>query len=455
MNTFEFSLVRDGRTTAPLVDQIVEQIGRAMHEGRLRPGDRLPSIRRLASKLKVSPFTVSDAYQRASAQGLVNSRPGSGYSVADWRGETVPRPWAAPALNAAWLLSDVFADHSVPTKAGCGWIPGEWINSMGGYGHPYGMGRLREQIAARLRSSGLPVDSNRILMTQGVTQALDIVVRTLFRPGDTVLVEDPGYCNLLQILQQAGLEVIGVAKTHDGVDLEQLDALAHQHQPKAVFVNTVLQNPSGVSFSKSCAISLIEVAKAHDMWIIEDDIYRELAQPDLPCLAALDGLQRVIYLSGFSKTISPMLRVGFLCAHESLLQSFARTKMAVGLTSSEVSERIVSNVLLEGHHEQHVSSLKAQLHQAHQLVAQHFKEIGIPMFVEPGAGLFLWADLPIEPQHANDIAAQALAHGIWLAPGSYFRPLDQPSSWFRFNVANANSESLWRFIGQLAGKASP
>ena len=476
MNTFEFSLIRhgrtsDGQTTAPLVDQIVQQIGRAMHEGRLRPGDRLPSIRRLATTLKVSPFTVSDAYQRASAQGLVNSRPGSGYSVADWRGETVPRPWAVPALNAAWLLSDVFADHSVPTKAGCGWIPGEWINSaglqhalrvlsrapgarMGGYGHPYGMGRLREQIAARLRSTGLPVDSNRILMTQGVTQALDIVVRTLFRPGDTVLVEDPGYCNLLQILQLAGLKVIGVAKTHDGVDLAQLDALAHQHQPKAVFVNTVLQNPSGVSFSKSCAVSLIEVAKAHDMWIIEDDIYRELAQADLPCLAALDGLQRVIYLSGFSKTISPMLRVGFLSAHESLLQSFARTKMAVGLTSSEVSERIVSNVLLEGHHEQHVSALKAQLHQAHQLVAGHFKEIGIPMFVKPGAGLFLWADLPIAPSRANDIAAQALEHGIWLAPGSYFRPLDQPSSWFRFNVANADSESLWRFIGQLAGKAS-
>ena len=471
MSPFEFRLNRSSTTSVPLVDQIVVQIGQAMHEGRLRSGDRLPSIRRLAAQLEVSPFTVSDAYQRASAQGLVISRPGSGYRVADWRGETIPRPWAAPALNAAWLLSDVFADHSVPTKAGCGWIPGEWINAtglqhalrvlsrapgarMGGYGHPYGMGRLREQITARLRTAGLPVDSNRILMTQGVTQALDIVVRTLFRQGETVLVEDPGYCNLLQILKLAGLEVIGVAKTQEGVDLVQLEALIRQHQPKAIFVNTVLQNPSGVSFSQSCALALIELAKAHGMWIIEDDIYRELASPDLPCLAALDGLQHVIYLSGFSKTISPMLRVGYLCAHESLLQSFARTKMAVGLTSCEVSERIVSNVLLEGHYDQHVSFLKGQLERAHELVASHFQRIGIPMFAQPGAGLFLWADLPIEPKQANHIASQALDHGIWLAPGSYFRPQDQPSSWFRFNVANANSEALWAFIGRLAGKAS-
>ena len=202
-------------------------------------------------------------------------------------------------------------------------------------------------------------------------------------------------------------------------------------------------------------MSLIEVATAHDMWIIEDDIYRELAPSDHPCLAALDGLQRVIYLSGFSKTISPMLRVGYLCAQEGLLQSFARTKMAVGLTSSDLAERIVSNVLLEGHYEQHVDALSAQLHAAHRRVAARFQALDIPLFAQPGAGLFLWAKLPIAADRANDIASNALEHGIWLAPGSYFRPSDQSSSWFRFNVANSDSEPLWRFIGQLAGKASP
>lgn len=472
MSRFEFNLTRDAPAAMSLVDQIVAQIGEAIDQGRLRPGDRLPSIRRLASSHAVSPFTVADAYQRASARGLVISRPGSGYSVADDLGHSMPRPWAAPTLNAAWLLSDVFADHSVPTKAGCGWIPGEWINStglqhalrvlsrapgarMGGYGHPYGMARLREQIAARLRAVGLPLDSGGVLMTQGVTQALDIVVRTLFRPGDVVLVEDPCYCNLLQILTLAGLVVIGVPKTVDGVDLNQLAALSAERKPKAIFVNTVLQNPSGASFSRAAAMSLIEVATAHDMWIIEDDIYRELAPSDHPCLAALDGLQRVIYLSGFSKTISPMLRVGYLCAQEGLLQSFARTKMAVGLTSSDLAERIVSNVLLEGHYEQHVDALSAQLHAAHRRVAARFQALDIPLFAQPGAGLFLWAKLPIAADRANDIASNALEHGIWLAPGSYFRPSDQSSSWFRFNVANSDSEPLWRFIGQLAGKASP
>jgi DNA-binding transcriptional MocR family regulator len=188
--------------------------------------------------------------------------------------------WSAPTLNAAWLLSDVFADHSVPIKAGCGWIPGEWINEsglqhavralsrvpgprFGGYGHPFGMASLREQIAARLRRYDLPVESSNVLLTQGATQALDLVVRTLLRPGDTVIVEDPCYCNLLQILQLAGLKVIGLPRSVDGHDLDQLNVLIKRARPKALFINTVLQNPSGTTLSFGHAKCLLEIADRH------------------------------------------------------------------------------------------------------------------------------------------------------------------------------------------------
>lgn len=458
----------DRQASLPLVVQVMHAIEQAIRDRVLRAGDRLPSVRALARAKALSPYTVADAYQRLVASGRIVSRPGSGYRVADVRYASTNQAlrWIAPALNAAWLLSDVFADHSVPIKAGCGWIPGEWIDEsdlkhamralgrlpgsrFGGYGHPFGMGSLRDQVAQILRRNIIPAEHSNILLTQGATQALDLVVRTLLRPGDTVLVEDPCYCNLLQILRLAGLKVIGIARTLEGHDPDQLEQVIRQERPKAMFVNTALQNPSGTSLSYEAAFRLLSMTHKYGVWVIEDDIYRELAPEGAPILASLDSLDRVIYISGFSKSIAPTLRVGYIAANPIILAELARTKMAVGLTSSEVAERIVSNILLEGHYDKHATFLKSKLADAHQRVSASMHEAGVELFHAPGAGLFLWGRLPIEPSQSAHVATRALNHGIWLAPGSYFRPNDQESSWFRFNVGTSDNPRLWDFVRTL------
>ena len=463
------ALTLDRQSNLSLVEQIVGAVKRAIEGRTLRAGDALPSVRALARSHAVSPFTVAQSYQCLVESGHVVARRGAAYRVAGLTPSLVrPAPvWSAPTLSAAWLLSDVFADHSVPSKAGAGWIPGEWINEsglqhalralgrvpgprFGGYGHPYGMASLREQISLSLRRFDVPVAPSNILLTQGATQALDLVVRTLLRPGDTVIVEDPCYCNLLQILKLAGLNVVGVARTQDGYDFEQLEHLLQTAQPKAIFVNTVLQNPSGSSLSTENAERLLALTDRYGLWVIEDDIYRELAPSEAACLAALEGLKRVIYISGFSKTIAPTLRVGYLAAHSDVLADLARTKMAVGLTSSEVTERVVANVLSEGHYDKHVRFITETLRGAHQTVAHSMRRAGRDIFVESQAGLFLWAKLPVQPDRSISVATRALERGIWLAPGSYFRPNDGASSWFRFNVATSNNEGLWTFIRSLS-----
>ena len=464
-----FSLNLDRQADLSLVEQIVATLTAAIASRALRAGDALPSVRQLAREQGLSAFTVSEAYQRLVAAGQVVAKRGASYRVVDKRAalpQSIPT-WSAPTLSAAWLLSDVFADHSVPIKAGCGWIPGEWINEsglqhalrtvsrvpgarFGGYGHPYGMASLREQIAARLRRNDIPVEAANVLLTQGATQALDLVVRTILRPGDTVIVEDPCYCNLLQILQLSGLKVVGLPRNTDGHDLDQLSQLIKRARPKAIFINTVLQNPSGTTLSLSRAKGLLEIADQHGLWVIEDDIYRELSPEGAPCLAALEGLRRVIYISGFSKTITPTLRVGYVAAHPDILASLARSKMAVGLTSSEVTERLVANVLTDGHYQQHLKFLTEKLKQAHQRVCASMQAVGVEIFEQPEAGLFLWARLPIDPKQSTGVATRALQHGIWLAPGAYFRPEDRASNWFRFNVANSDHPVLWDFIRTLS-----
>ena len=464
----QFRLICDRSSVKTLVEQVTQAVHTAIESRVLRAGDALPSVRTLARTHALSPFTVAEAYQRLALSGQIVSHPGSGYRVTDVRPAVVAGApaWSVPTLNAAWLLSDVFADHSVPIKAGCGWLPGEWLDESdlqqalralgrvpgpryGGYGHPFGMALLREQIAALLRRNAIDADTSNVLLTQGATQALDIVVRTLLRPGDTVLVEDPCYCNLLQILQLSGLRVIGVERTAQGHNPELLARTISREQPKAFFVNTVLQNPSGTTLPLDSARQLLALANRFGFWLIEDDIYRALAPSEAPCLAALDALRRVIYISGFSKTIAPTLRVGYIAAHPDILADLARTKMAVGLTSSEVTERVVANILSEGHYEKHVGLLVEKLQASHDRVAKNMRAAGMEIFHEPGAGLFLWGQLPIEPSQSIRVASQALRHGIWLAPGSYFRPEDQASNWFRFNVASADNPVLWDFVRAL------
>jgi len=473
----DFHPVR-GRAEGPtLVEQVVQAYTRAIGGQALRPGMPVPSVRAFARQHGLSTFTVASAYARLAAQGWLAARPGAGYRVAAPGVPAARTPalppqasWTPPRLGAGWLLSDIYADHSIPIKAGCGWLPGEWLNEEGlhlalrhmgrvpalriaGYGHPYGHAPLRETIAAGLALHGMQVEADQVLLTQGVTHGLDLVIRTLLRPGDAVLVEQPCYANLLPLLRLAGLRVAAVPRGAQGLDCDALDEAARLHRPRALFVNTVLQNPSGTTLGMANAFRVLQAAQRHDLWVIEDDISRELLAGAAPLLAALDGAQRVVYLGGYSKVISPSVRVGYVAAHRDLMRDIARTKMAVGLTSPEIMERVVHQVIREGRYRAHILRTRERLAQAHAQVARRLDQHGFEIAARPQAGLFLWARPGGQAggRGANALAEQALKDGIWLAPGSYFDPGEADVPWMRFNVAYSEGETLWRFLERACG----
>jgi DNA-binding transcriptional MocR family regulator len=466
----DFSPLRDRAHAPTLVQQLIDAVVRAIETQVLGPGMSLPSVREFARAHDVSTFTVASAYARLVSQGWLLARPGSGYRVASRTSAApaaapAPRPWEPPTPGAEWLLSDVFADHSIPVKSGCGWLPGEWLNEAGlhlglrhvarvpggriaGYGHPYGYAPLRDGIASHAALLGMPVETGQVLLTQGVTHGLDIAMRTLLRPGDAVIVEQPCYANLLALIRLAGLRAVAVPRTTEGLDIAQLEQAAQAHRPRAMIINTVLQNPTGTSLTMANAYQVLRIAEQQDCWIIEDDISRELAPGVAPVLAALDGLRRVVYLSGYSKVISPSVRVGYAIGHPDVVRDMARTKMAVGLTSPEIMERVVHEALHEGRYRAHVAALRERLALAHANVAQRLAQNDMPVYAEPRAGLFLWARLPPGGMEtgANALAERALRDGIWLAPGSYFDAAQRDLPWIRLNVAYSDDASLWRFL---------
>jgi DNA-binding transcriptional MocR family regulator len=288
-------------------------------------------------------------------------------------------------------------------------------------------------------------------LTQGSSQALDLVARQLLRPGDPVLVDNPGYPNLMFMLRSLGARPIGVPRLPEGYDLAALETLLVEHKPKAFFTQPRLQSPTNSVTPLAQLFRLLQLAEAHELTLVENDIYADLDPEPRPSLASLDQLKRVVHIGSFSKTISPNLRVGYLVARPDLLDSLAQLKMVSGLTSSDLTERLAFGALTEGRWRKHLKSLRDRLAEAHGRVAGRLSDMGFELFHEPKAGMYLWARHP-DLTDSAELSKLAASEGIMLGPGQLFLVEPHPTGWLRFNVAFSDDERLYRFLAEQAAQ---
>ena len=453
-------------SNTPLVSQIVDGFRRLIAEQSLRPGTKLPSIRALAASHSVSVFTVVEAYDRLVAQGWVESRSNAGFFVKRRAGTSaLPGEPAStdPRFDARWYLRQIFENRKLELKPGCGWLPNDWLfeegvrrslrqlatdgAEIGGYGLPHGHMALRLLIKEALAERQIAVDVENVLLTQGSSQALDLAARCLVRPGDTVLVDDPGYPNLMFMLRFLGARLVGVPRTPVGYDLEALEVLLAEHGPKVFFTQPRLQSPTNSVTPVAQLYRLLQLTEKYDLTVVENDIYADLDPEPRPSLASLDQMRRVAYVGSYSKTISPNLRVGYVVARPELLDALAQLKMVSGLTSSDITERLAFGALSEGRWRKHLKSLRDRLAQAQGSVAQRLTELGFELFCEPKAGMYLWARHP-DLTDCAPLAQQAVGAGILLGPGHLFLVEPRPTGWLRFNVAFSDDERLYGFLAE-------
>ncbi len=458
-----FTLDPDSPT--PLVSQIVDGLRRLISEHSLKAGAKLPSIRAFAASHGVSVFTVVEAYDRLVAQGWLVSRANAGFFVKRRSGDA---PAAGEAVqpdlrfDARWYLKHIFENRNLALKAGCGWMPHDWLfdegvrrslrqlatesAELGGYGLPHGHMALRMLIAETLAEHQIAATADNVLLTQGSSQALDLAARRIVRPGDAVLVDDPGYPNLMFMLRFVGAHLVGVPRTANGYDLAALEALIAEHRPVAFFTQPRLQSPTNSVAPIAQLYRVLHLAEANDMMLVENDIYVDLDPLARPSLASLDQLKRVVYIGSFSKTVSPNLRVGFVVAGTPWINEFAQLKMVSGLTSSDLTERIAFAALTEGRWRKHLKALRERLADAHGRVGQRLSELGFELFSDPKAGMYLWARHP-DLNDSAELSTQAVAEGMMLGPGHLFLVEPRPTGWMRFNVAFSHDERLYRFLG--------
>ncbi|HEX8010605.1 MAG TPA: PLP-dependent aminotransferase family protein [Casimicrobiaceae bacterium] len=473
-------LVLNPAAGRPLVEQLVSGVRQHLEARLLRPGARLPSIRALAARLAVSRFTVIEAYDRLVASGHVESRRGSGFYVAARATpETACERTGAleRTVDVANLIAELYTDQARAAfnanrllAGGC--LPTGWQEESGirrharlvasdgaqltDFGTKLGFPPLREVLARRLTELGIGTAPSQILLTAGATHAFDLLIRYLVAPGDAVLVDDPGYYNLFGHLQLAGTRLLPVPRGRDGPDLEVLAALAGKHAPKAYFTMSVLNNPTCTHIEPAISHRLLQLAAQHRFYVVEDDIFSDFTENAPPRLAALDRLERTLYVGSFSKTLSSSLRVGFVAAAPETIDAIAQIKLLTTLTTSEFGERLAYEMLLGGHYRKHVAHIRDRLATRRARMAGELERIGWEVYGAPEAGLFLWARHPAV-EDSLWTAQGARREGLLLAPGASFRPLHDISPWMRFNVACSVDAAVYRLLArapELARRAA-
>jgi DNA-binding transcriptional MocR family regulator len=470
------SLTVSQSSSQPLAEQIVAGIKRQIDDRHLRPGTKLPSIRSFAKDYNVSRFTVVDAYDRLVAMGYLQSRRGAGfYTMAAPAQAEAAHP--APSDNhkrneqLVWLIRRLLEVDENTLLAGGPWLPNSWLDEAGirqslnvlarkngayllEYGHPFGYLPLREHLALMMAGLGITAHPGQILLTQGTSQALELVIRYLLKPGDAALVDDPGYYNMFGNLRLQGVQMLAVPRNPDGPDIAILEKLAAAHRPKVYFTQSVMQNPTGTDMSPHVAFKVLQAAERHNFTVVEDDIFCDLQLRTTPRLATLDQFNRVIYARSFSKTLSGSLRVGFLACSQEIANDLADIKMLTSITTSQFTERLIYMMLVDGHYRKYLSRLHERLGEARLNLVRAFERIGVELFVEPADGMFVWARFP----HIDDslvLAEASQRDGIMLAPGAVFRPHLERSPWMRFNVAICEDARVQRWLQrQVATKAA-
>jgi DNA-binding transcriptional MocR family regulator len=465
------SIKVDPNDPRSLVDQIVDGIRRQIDERCLRPGTKLPSIRKLAESYGISRFTAVESYDRLVALGYLEARRGAGFFTISLRDEPArhaPSDGQKRNEELVWLIRRLLEAPEGTTLVGGPWLPNAWMDEMGirqslaalarkngthliEYGNPFGYLPLREHLVLLLSELGIAASASQIVLTQGTSQALDLIMRHFIKPGDAVLVDDPGYYNLFGNLRLHGAKLLGVPRNPDGPDLAVLEQLAAEHRPRIYFTQSALQNPTGTDMSPHVSFRVLQLAEQFDFLVVEDDIFCDFQTRKTPRLAALDHFNRVIYARSFSKTFSGSLRVGFLVARQAIANDLADVKMLSSITTSQFVERLIYAMLVDGRYRKFLTRLHKSLGEARLNAIHVFERIGLQLFAEPEAGMFLWARFP----HVDDALAltkSASSHGIMLAPGIVFRPHLQRSPWMRFNVTTCDDPRVHRWLEHVAAR---
>ncbi len=471
--TFVQTLHIDRNRSQPLYRQIAEQIRVQIGEGHLPPGTQLPTVRQLAEIVGVTRVTAQNAYGELQAGGWIESTVGRGTFVTATAQNrdllAAMGRWVTPekvigqmhtVAKIAGLRSFAYAEPDpmfYPVEDF--WtslnIQSDNLNELMQYGPTQGDEVLRVELGIMLNEQGISAAPNDILVTSGATQAVMLAVQALAKPGDCAIVEQPVYLGMLHVLGIQGIQPIGVPLDSDGIRLDLLEQAIQQHHPRFLYTVPSFQNPTGICVSTQRRRDLMALAARYKLPIVEDDIYGLLAYGDnVPIsLKALDQHGLVFYVSGFSKTLMPGLRTGYMVPPREHLERIVSLRQAMDLSAGLFMQRAVANFLHRGRLKIHLRRVLPHYRERRDELMRALRQTmpGGASWTYPDGGFCVWLTIPRE-RSSGDLYHAALDHGVAVTPGEVFLTEPDEAIHFRLCFGRQSPEVIrdgMQILGQL------
>ncbi|HVO19510.1 MAG TPA: PLP-dependent aminotransferase family protein [Anaeromyxobacter sp.] len=469
----------------PRYEEIARRYAAAIGRGTLAPGERFPSVRRLAAEEGASVSTVLAAIAQLEALGLVEARPRSGHFVRLRSRPPPPRPTVVPAraaasrVEVAELVARVFhaardprvvnLSHATPDPS---LLPARGLaralssavrGGEGGlrYEMPPGHLELRQAIARRALSWGCDLGADDLVVTGGATEAIQLGLLAAVRPGDVVALESPAYYGTLQALEALGLRVVEVPCLPDvGMDLDELERRIDRHGARAVLAVPSFSNPLGSCMPEAARERLAGIVSRRGIPLLEDDVYGELAfgtarpRP----VKAFDRDGSVMLCSSFSKTLAPGYRIGF-AAPGRWRERVELLKFSLSVATATPVQRAVARYLRGGGYDRHLRLLREQLSRISARTAAAVADAFPPgtRVSTPAGGCFLWVEMPAGVD-SLELHARSLDAGVSIAPGPIFSPAQGHRSCIRLSCGapwDERIDAAVRLVGRLATRLAP
>ncbi|MEM9101178.1 MAG: PLP-dependent aminotransferase family protein [Pseudomonadota bacterium] len=465
-----------------LYQQVAQSIAEQIHQHIFEFGDKLPSLRQQSRKMQVSIATVQQAYNLLEDWGLIEVKPQSGFFVklANSAPVELAEEWAeeltAPTdISVSELATSLFKQSS---RTDC-------INLATAYPHESflpiakirkiinqlnreqlglmmraefapGLLALRKQIARRMNDQGCQSSPETLVITNGCQEAISLSLRAVAKPGDTIAIESPTFVGILQVIEALGMKALEIPTHHrEGISLTALEMALDQWPVKALVIVPSFNNPLGSCLPLEKRKALMSILQARDLPVIEDGLYDDLAHngESVVPLKSFDSKGQVLYCSSISKSISPGLRIGWVCTGR-YQKSVAFLKSFTSVGESTMDSQIVAEFLAGGQYTRHIKTIQQAFANQVQLFRGAIRHYFPPQtrISEPAGGYILWIGLP-EPVDAEILYRNALDEGIFIVPGRLFSAHSKHHNFIRINCAvpwNDTTRNAIRRLGEMS-----
>jgi DNA-binding transcriptional MocR family regulator len=434
----------------PAYLSLADQIARAIQDGRLQAGARLPTHRRLADDMRLSVQTVSRAYEELIRRGLISGEIGRGSFVQTRRREPEP-PYLPERLGEVIDLSILKPVcepmHLDRMKRALGWLAENLPSSSALSFRPNVVFPRHRAVAVEwLKACGLSVSPQNVSLTNGATAGMTVALMSVAPPGSTVATEAIGHHTLIPLATYLGFNLEGLAIDEQGMIPEALDAACRETPIRAVFLQPSVINPTATLMGAERREAIAEVARKHDLAIIENDVLGPLVENRPPPVAAF-APERTLYVTSFTKIVIPGLRIGYLAAPDRFVAAVANRHLVSNWMATPIMAEIATKWVGDGTAMELVEWQREALKRRHAIAAEMFTNVG---YRAHDNGLHVW--LPLSGERSEEgFVAQARLQGVAIAPGASFRiSQDQWRPAVRISLGSTTEGELRAGLGVVA-----